>query len=151
VVASYSLYFFPGLVPEVARVVVPGGRFVVITHRETSLRSLLDVLGLPVAEAPQVAALHACSAETAPSVLKPWFGTVEERPYHNELVFERSDLGDLLTYVRFKLPLIIRGFPIGSDVPTPVVERAREALDGDGRIVIAKDDSVFVCTGPARP
>lgn len=148
VVSSYSLYFFPEIVAEVARVLVPGGRFIVVTHREAGLARLVEVLGLPVEEAPEMAVLHACSAETGRRLLVPHFDGVEERPYPNSLVFHPGDADSLLAYVRFKLPLIARGFGLGSPVPGDVAARALAVMKRAGRVVIPKDDVVFVCTGP---
>jgi SAM-dependent methyltransferase len=146
--ASYSLYFFPGLVRSISRILRPEGFFVAVTHREASLRHLLDVLDLPADNAPHLAVLHRFSAETGAGLLTPWFGSVETREYPNDLVFERADFEALLAYVRFKLPLIVRGFPLGMDVPRPIAGRAAVHLEREGRIEIAKDDRVFVCREP---
>jgi SAM-dependent methyltransferase len=148
IAASYSLYFFPGIVRTVSRILRPHGFFVAVTHREDSLRHLLDVLDLPADNAPHLAVLHRFSAETGSDLLAPWFASVETREYPNDLVFGSGDLEALLAYVRFKLPLIVRGFPLGMDVPRPIAARAAARLEQDGRIEIAKDDRVFVCREP---
>lgn len=143
VVASYSLYFFPDVVGEVARVLVPGGFFVALTHRESSLRHLLGVLGLSVDDAPEAVLLRGFSAETGAARLAPHFPVVEARLYPNTLVFAAGDRGDLLTYIRFKLPLVVPGFAFGAEVPAEIVHRVDDLMERDGRIEIDKDDAIF--------
>jgi SAM-dependent methyltransferase len=46
VVASYSLYFFPHLIGEIARVLRTGGVYIAVTHSVHSLRELLLSLRL---------------------------------------------------------------------------------------------------------
>jgi len=148
IAASYSLYFFPGAAGAAAARLAPGGAFVAITHREESLRHLLDVLGLPPGEAPHLSVLHRCSAETGAAVLSPHFEDVELRRYPNSLAFGPGDAEALLSYVRFKLPLIVSGFDVGSDVPDGIVRRVLAAFRERGRVNLDKDDAVFVCRRP---
>jgi SAM-dependent methyltransferase len=150
-VSSYALYFFPGIIPDVARVLRPEGFFVSVTHHERSLQSLLDVLGLPGANSPQVTLLRAFSAETGAAGLCDHFETMERREYSNSLVFLADEIDDLLRYVRFKLPLLRRERPMGADLPPEIAGRLRRMLESEGSIEIRKDDTIFVCTGPRSP
>jgi len=145
VVASYALYFFPRLLPDITRVLGEGGFFVTLTHSEASMASLLAVLGLPEGDSPQALMLHEFSAETGGAQLRSVFGSVEEVDYRNALVFGPDGLADLLAYVRFKLPLIRRRVPPGSPVPPEIERRLRRMLDDHGCIVIRKDDRIFRC------
>jgi ubiquinone/menaquinone biosynthesis C-methylase UbiE len=148
VTASYSLYFFPGITPEVARVLQPGGTFLAVTHSERDSSSLLAALGVP----PQRSALHALikgfSAENGASLLRPHFAHVERRSYLNTLTFRAADLNEFLTLMRFRAHRLT---PAGVAVtPAEVAERAADLLRYTGSLTIEKDDAIFLCTGP-RP
>jgi ubiquinone/menaquinone biosynthesis C-methylase UbiE len=149
VIASYSLYFFPAVIPEVARVLQPGGTFVAVTHSEADFSGLLGALGVASERSALRALIRGFSAENGADRLRPHFTTVEQHPYPNRLTFRAGDMADFLTLIRFKAPhLIPAGGPAGD--PTEIEEQAREVLRYTGSLVIEKDDAIFHCTGP-RP
>ena len=65
VVASYSLYFFPGVIPEIARVLRPNGLFLAVTHTENSCRDLLHAAGLREPGAHGLGVIGGFSADNA--------------------------------------------------------------------------------------
>jgi SAM-dependent methyltransferase len=149
VIASYSLYFFPAIIPEVARVLQPGGTLVAITHSETDFSSLLGALGVPPERSALRALIQGFSAENGARLLRPHFNKVEQRAYPNTLTFRAGDMAEFLTLVRFKA---LQLAPAGGPHPAPaeVAERARDVLRYTGSLEIEKDDAIFHCTGP-RP
>ena len=146
VVASYSLYFFPGVIPDVARVLKPGGVFVALTHSESAFARLLAEIGCKDPELRQV--LLEFSAENGAARLAPHFGRVETRPYPNRLVFEAADADDLLGLLAFKLPSMTPAGSGDGGPSTAILDRARHLLERRGRLTIAKDDAVFLATEP---
>jgi SAM-dependent methyltransferase len=146
VIAAYSLYFFPRLIPEVARVLRPDGVLVAVTHSESSFRGMLASIGIPYRQSAFHALLSGFSAENGSDKLARHFGIVERRPYPNTLVFSRSDVDDYMTLIRFKLPSLLPDGQGASDLPA----RAREMLVRDGCVTIDKDDAVFAARKP-RP
>ncbi|MBN2114587.1 MAG: class I SAM-dependent methyltransferase [Acidimicrobiia bacterium] len=151
VLASYSLYFFPAVIPEVARVLQPGGWFVAVTHSESDFAALLWAVGVPPERSARRALTRSFSAENGAGLLERHFSHVEARPYPNTLEFEIGDLTEFLTLVRYKAPQLV---PADGEPPTPpeeIEERARDMLRYMGRVVIEKDDAIFVCTGPRVP
>lgn len=149
VAASYSLYFFPGIVGDVARVLAPQGVFLAITHSRVSLRQLFALAELDLPGSPQDELLARFSAENGRDLLAPHFSKVEARPYPNRLSFDQESLPAFLEYSRFKLPLLA-GTGADERLLARLERRARESLSRTGEIVIAKDDVVFTCRGP-RP
>jgi len=147
VAASYSLYFFPAIVPEVARVLQPGGTFVAITHSETGFSSLLRTLGVPPEHSALRSMIEGFSAENGAALLGRHFVQVERRPYPNTLIFRAADMRDFLTLVRFKAPQLAPAAG-GPAAPADIEQRARDLLQYTGTILIEKDDAAFVCTGP---
>lgn len=148
VAASYSLYFFPDAVAEVARVLSPGGLFVAVTHTESSCRDLLRVAGLPLSDDRLLGNVQHFSAENGQRLLQPHFASIERVDYGNRLVFEADALDDFLTYLRFKLPLILPATEPGDEVPKPMSDAIRRALADRPRIVFEKNDAAFRCRGP---
>jgi SAM-dependent methyltransferase len=148
IVASYSLYFFPEVIPEVARILSPRGLFVTLTHMEESCRGLLHAVGTHDANADLLPISRKFSAENGGSLLEPWFGEVERRDYENSLVFEATEHEDLLAYLRFKLPFLLPGAEPGSELPAPLWQAVQDSLSHQGRVVLAKNDAAFRCRMP---
>ena len=150
VIASYSLYSFPAIIPEVARVLQPGGTFLAITHSESDFSSLLGALGVPPERSALRALIRGFSAQNGASLLRGHFSKVEEHPYPNTLTFRAGDMAEFLTLVRFKAPQLTPAAPVPGAPPADIEERARELLRYAGSLVIEKDDAIFRCTEP-RP
>lgn len=148
VAASYSLYYFPAIIPEVARVLQPGGTFVAVTHSESGFSGLLRALGVPPERSALRSMIAGFSAENGAALLQQHFAHVEQRPYPNTLTFQAGDMRDFLTLVRFKAPQLAPAG--GSTALADIEQRARDLLQYTGSILIEKDDAAFVCTGP-RP
>lgn len=150
VIASYSLYFFPAVIPEVARVLQPGGSFLAVTHSERDFSSLLGALGVPPERSILRTLIRGFSAENGARLLEQHFARVEHRPYPNTLTFRAGDMNDFLTLVRFKAPQLAPASGPVLATPAAIEEQARELLRHTGSITIEKDDAIFLCTGP-RP
>jgi SAM-dependent methyltransferase len=150
VIAAYSLYFFPRLIPEVARVLKPGGVLVSLTHSESNFQGMLVALGISPQQSALRSLLSEFSAENGVARLSEHFGLVERRAYPNTLVFRAEDLEDYLSLVRFKLPSLLPDGDAVAGRPNDLLARARELLVREGRISIEKDDAVFIATEP-RP
>jgi len=148
IVSSYSLYFFPGLVPEIARVLGRRGLFLALTHTQESQRDLLHRLQVPEGESPLVGLVGRFSAENALALLRPAFKYVERVDYPNALTFTVDDIEDLVTYLRFKLLLASES---ASVVTIPSARHLSHLLSVDRPLVIRKDDAAFWCRGPLHP
>jgi len=147
VLASYALYFFPAVLPEMARVLAPGGVLLAVTHRESGCRDLASILGSSVCGARLLALVRRFCAENGPRLLTPWFGTVERVDYENSLVFEAADQEDLLAYLEFKLPLLTSEAAVAYELPA-ALDAAARTLSLQGRITLDKSDAVFRCRQP---
>jgi SAM-dependent methyltransferase len=151
VLCTYALYFFVEALPEVARVLVPAGRLLVLTHDERSFTGLLSAAGIPAAGSLlRKLVARFCTGNAGPR-LRHWFRVVERRDYPNTLRFGPADLEDLLAYVAFKLPLLA---PDVAD-EAAALARMRAAIERrmavDGAVTVEKDDSCYWCRRPRRP
>ena len=148
VIASYSLYFFPEIVPEIARVLAPEGLFFTITHTEQFCRDLLRVAGVYELHNRLLDLIRGFSAESAEQRLVPWFGKIERRDYRNSLLFEIQHQEELVNYIRFKLPLITPGAGFDMERVGVIENAARTELIEHGRVALEKNDAAFRCRSP---
>jgi SAM-dependent methyltransferase len=135
VVSSYSLYFFPEVIPEVKRVLRPEGIFLVITHSESMLEEgeqFFDFRNLR-----QI--IRGFSAENGEEQLKKYFDHLRYVDYRNALLFKDGSDGALASYINFKKEFISK------DVDAELVTRTMLAeLRTRGFVRLNKDDRVFV-------
>jgi SAM-dependent methyltransferase len=148
VLASYSLYFFPAVLGEIARLLHPQGLFLSITHSEDSFHALYAVAGVAPGRTPLLALLRSFSAENGAAQLRRHFGRVEQIEYRNDLRFERTQFEDILRYVHCKIPLLLPHREPADEVPADVRSRLQRLMAEAPFFVIEKDDAIFRCRGP---
>jgi SAM-dependent methyltransferase len=148
VIASYSLYFFIAILPEVARVLRPSGTFIVITHSHYSFTELYELIGVHPKDSPMWQLINSFSSEKGEDMLTVHFERVERIEYPNCLVFDQAHLTDLLDYVRFKLPLIEPEQAGAPNLSSDLQERFTARINREGQITVTKNDVVFRCTRP---
>ncbi len=147
VVSSYSLYFFPEILSEIARVLKPNGLFLAVTHSEQNCFNLLSAVGVVDDDSVFSSLIQKFSGENGREYLNPYFQDVEQRKYQNTLRFEVSDLDDFVRYLEFKLPLFGVDPYQGKDVHGELVKKASTYLRRLGVAKVQKDDAVFICRG----
>ncbi|MBN2507487.1 MAG: class I SAM-dependent methyltransferase [Verrucomicrobia bacterium] len=151
VVASYSLYYFPDAIAEIARVLRREGVFLATAHSEDSFGSLYELAGVTPALTPLHALLHRFSAQNGRTQLLPHFHHIQSQFYQNRLRFGAQDGDDLWRFMRFKWPLL-RPDTEPPDTPPPDVARrlasARNSPDG---FEVEKNDVVFWSRRPRAP
>ena len=147
VVASYSLYFFPGILGEVCRVMRDGALLLAVTHSENCCHDLMAAAGFG-GESPLLRLVRRFSAENGMDKLSPWFADVDVVQYPNSLRFENGEVEDLLTYLRFKLPLAFSVSDSGPELPAFVEPTLRAAMERQNVLIVHKDDAIFRCRRP---
>jgi SAM-dependent methyltransferase len=135
VVCAYSLYFFPGILPEVGRVLREGGTFVAITHSEGMLeegKRFFDFKNLRTI-------IEEFSAENGEAILRKHFQHITSVDYRNSLVFHRGDEKDLALYIDFKREFIKKDAD-----PDLVRETMLGELLKEGKFRLNKNDRIFL-------
>jgi SAM-dependent methyltransferase len=161
VAASYSLYFFPHLIGEIARILRPNGVFITITHSEFSLQEVIRFIprcirsiGLEALGEPAIRKLlQVFSLENGEKWLKGHFGKIEKIVFKNALSFPLDNEDDCIDYLEKKKNLLFK--EIFETAPQRVEEvlssfyhDIRESARERGTVVITKDDCVFRCFEP---
>lgn len=159
VLCSYALYFFPEAVGDIARLLIPEGTFIAITHHRRNAGELIeltkDILRTAGTyhekELPFETIIGRFSSESGEALLSPWFGEIRTIDYLNALVFPPADVPHLLEYFRFKSPLYFMG--TGMDEET-LLSRIGDHLHrlsmGEGGLTVSKDDRIFICRSPGK-
>jgi ubiquinone/menaquinone biosynthesis C-methylase UbiE len=159
VLCSFALYFFPEIIPEIARILRPEGLFVVVTHDRQNMGELADLIretlvregDLPGGRLPVEGIVARFSAENGGELLAPWFGRIEVLDHRNTLVFPSSDIPQILQYVRFKSPFLLTG--TSRTVPELTALLGRELENWSrrtGNIRLSKNDRIFRCHLPGH-
>ncbi len=163
VVASYSLYFFPHLIADIARVLSPGGVFITVTHSRHSLKEAtalvprcMEIMGLtPPQEITINRLFQSFCMENGEERLNPFFGEVDRILYKNDLLFSLDRISECIDYLDKKRHLIFKDImeshpqkmgDMLSSFHKMVFEQAKE----QGRVVLTKDDAVFRCFSSRR-
>jgi SAM-dependent methyltransferase len=148
IIAGYSLYFFPEVLPEVIRLLRPGGVFVAVTHEQESCRDLLAAVGLAGDDPGLVELIGHFSTENGAGKLKGWFDEVRRVDYRNSLVFLRDEFDELWQYVRFVLEVAVSMGSQGAEKLSYYEGKVRAHLADLPQVAFRKDDAAFVCRGP---
>jgi SAM-dependent methyltransferase len=135
IVSIYSLYFFPGILPEAKRLLAPEGAFLCITHSERMLEEAEEFFQFRKL----TKIIERFSAENGESHLKSYFRSVTHIDYHNSLVFEASDREDLHNYIFFKKDAIAS--EVNSDL---LEEKLLWEMGRKGILRLNKNDRIFI-------
>ncbi|MBP1747698.1 MAG: transcriptional regulator [Deltaproteobacteria bacterium] len=135
IVSLYSLYFFPAFLPEVSRLLKPGGLFLCLTHSASMLEEgqhYFDFKNLRKV-------IERFSAENGCDILRPFFKEIQYIDYPNSLVFHEGDERSLAMYIDFKREFIEK------DVDPGIVrEKMIAELGRKGKLKFNKNDRIFL-------
>jgi ubiquinone/menaquinone biosynthesis C-methylase UbiE len=161
VLSGFSLYFFTGALPEIARVLRDDGVFVAITHSERSLGEFLEDVRIPLLHDERMTAerfgveevLREFSAENGLSRLSPHFGSVETQDFKNRLTFGVDEIDECFEYLLFKRCILTESSEyrrLLDDVKFhgALKDVMRARAEREGAYTLTKDDAIFRCRSP---
>jgi ubiquinone/menaquinone biosynthesis C-methylase UbiE len=160
IITSYSLYFFPHLISEVSRILLPRGIFISLTHSKNSLqevtRFISDCMGKVGINKKDIMInklFLAFSQENGDFLLKKYFNTVERMDFINSMFFSYKNIDDCIFYVEKKQNLIYKEvmdlMPDKLDyVQNCVRNHIIEYTKLNKNFTLNKNDAVFRCFGP---
>jgi len=163
VIASYSLYFFPHLIAQIARILRSSGIFIAVTHSMNSLQEVtrfiplsMKAVGLiPPDELKINRLFKVFSLEEGALQLMPHFEKVERILYENSLIFPFDRFDEFVEYLDTKKHLIFKEV---SEMYPLLVEDVAASFNRSlfdyarlfGRVLITKDDGIFRCLLPVH-
>jgi ubiquinone/menaquinone biosynthesis C-methylase UbiE len=156
VYASYSLYFFPDLISDIARILKPHGFFLTITHSQESLREIIRFIPAACSSGLAITRLlRMFSAENGRSQLQEYFNSIEQLPYLNRLVFPHESIDDCCDYLSKKQGLLFK--EVAQNTPQELdrtvnhfLMEIRQHVELNRCLAITKNDCVFRCRNPKR-
>jgi ubiquinone/menaquinone biosynthesis C-methylase UbiE len=160
IICSYALYFFPEMIPEIARILQAHGYFITITHSQNDMREMVSLIRKTIAHEntsgetpllPIEIIFEQFSAENGARLLEPFFGEIKEIAFNNSLVFQPQDIHHCMDYFQFKKSF----FLTGHDLYNPsLIHRLTDELQTmaikNHFITLCKDDKIFICSQPRR-
>ncbi len=163
IISSYSLYFFPELLQEIARILHPDGLFLIVTHSRFSLQEVLkflpeclDSTGLGQEGNTSIKKLFsAFSSENGSSQIIRYFNEYNYIPYKNIMIFPFDEINDCVYYLQKKKYLLYKDvIHIHSDkieeLDTCLAAKVFEAAREHGHFALTKIDAVFQCYKPKK-
>jgi ubiquinone/menaquinone biosynthesis C-methylase UbiE len=160
VICSYALYFFPDMIPEIARVLKKDGLFITITHSQAGMREMVGIVKKILRQnnsledkqsLPIELIFEQFSAENGKMLLRPFFGRIMEIDFKNTLVFRPQEIGSFIDYFQFKKSFFLTGTDIHNK--TVINQLMRELQDiamKNNLVTMCKDDKIFICSHPVE-
>jgi ubiquinone/menaquinone biosynthesis C-methylase UbiE len=163
IIIAYSLNFFSGIIPDLARIVTPDGQVVIINHTRHFLKELVDDIMLALSHS--TIAGHArlnheqlirdFNDENGHRFLAPHFQAIEYISYRNHLTFIPGDLDRFFIYLDFKLPMLVRTNQSITDTDLTWFKEKlftiiRHGSQESGVYRLNKDDCIFRCRQPGK-
>ncbi|MCX8123453.1 MAG: class I SAM-dependent methyltransferase [Spirochaetes bacterium] len=163
IIASYSLYFFPQLIEDIARILKNDGTFIVLTHSENTLEQItklfMESIHHIIMEGDSslhiVKLFQAFSAENGFTKLQPHFDHITYIRYPNNLIFKSHDINHCISYIQKKQYLFFKDIAsLDVDEYNALIEdfynRLRWHASSYSQFVVNKDDAIFIANTPRR-
>lgn len=157
IIACYSLYFFPHLIPFISRILKNDGFFIAVTHSAESLGTAVDIIHKSLNELDikggslSISKLFSSfSAENGYGLLSPYFSTVTPIDYENTLVFSKDNAEDCFHYIEMKKNLIYKDVIDSNpsrlqDLKKVIYKNILEYAEINNGITLNKNDRIFRC------
>jgi len=160
VICSYALYFFPDMIPEIARVLKKDGLFITITHSHKDMHemvgivkkilkqnnSLDDIQSLPIE-----LIFEQFSAENGKKLLHPFFGRISAIDFKNTLVFQPHELDSFIDYFQFKKSFFLTGTDAhNKTIINQLMQELQDSAMKKNLVTMCKDDKIFICSQPVN-
>ena len=161
VICSYALYFFAGMISEIARILKKDGIFITITHSQCNMQELISItkkvlkmnrLLTDNQSLPVEIIVGRFSAENGDRILAPFFGEIRTINYKNKLIFQPREIDYFLEYFHFKKSFFLMGADDHKkNVVNQLVRELKDTAIKENNITMCKDDKIFIASRPLIP
>ncbi len=158
VICSYALYFFPDIIPEIARVLKQGGYFITITHSHKDMREMVGIVKKILRQnnllqenqrLPIEIIFEQFSAENGSRLLHPFFGKISTIDFRNTLVFQSEEIDHFLDYFQFKKSFFLMGTDAHKKtIINQLMQELQNTAMKKNLVTMCKDDKIFICSHP---
>lgn len=158
IICSYALYFFPEIIPDIARILKPDGFFVTITHSDKDMKEMVQIVKKIAGQSdsssnpsllPIEIIFDQFSAENGESLLRPCFKDIKSIEFKNSLIFQLPDIEHFMAYFQFKKSFFLSEHDANNK---SIIHRLFQELQNTAMrnnfLTMCKDDKIFICSGP---
>ena len=159
VLSSYSLYFFPEILPELVKLLNYSATCVFITHSNSHLKEIThSVLNTfqknnyrQIKKLPHDELIGNFTGENGYQKLSKFFNTIQKEEYLNDLVFTAQSSEEFLKYFRYKrsffIPEVLRN---DLKLFRKTEEELLNQINSKEKFRITKNDTIFICSNPIK-
>jgi ubiquinone/menaquinone biosynthesis C-methylase UbiE len=161
VICSYALYFFPDMIPDIARVLKKDGLFITITHSQADMREMVGIVKKILKQnnslddkqsLPIELIFEQFSAENGNTLLHPFFSRIQEIDFKNTLVFQPQEIGSFIDYFQFKKSFFLTGTDAhNKTIINQLMLELQNSAMKKNLVTMCKDDKIFICSQPFIP
>lgn len=161
VICSYALYFFPDIIPEIARILKKEGIFITITHSHADMQEMVGLVKKILHQnnaleeqktLPIEIIFEQFSAENGEEMLRPFFNRIESIDFKNSLVFQPHEIDSFLDYFQFKKSFFLMGTDLhNKTIINQVTADLHQYTTRNNLLTMCKDDKIFICYHPLFP
>jgi ubiquinone/menaquinone biosynthesis C-methylase UbiE len=158
VICSYALYFFPDMIPEIARVLKKERFFIAITHSHKDMREMVGIVKKILKQdnllaedqsLPIEIIFEQFSAENGSRLLHPFFGKISAIDFKNTLVFQPQEIEHFMDYFQFKKSFFLTGTDFhNKTIINQLFNELQDSAMKNNFVTMCKDDKIFICYRP---
>lgn len=157
-ICSYALYFFPDMIPDIARILRQDGLFITITHSHKDMHEMVGIVkkilrhNHLLAEnqlLPIEIIFEQFSAENGAKLLHPFFSKVVSVDFKNTLVFQPQEINHFVDYFQFKKSFFLMGTDVHNKIIiSQLMQELQDRAMKNNLLSMCKDDRIFICSHP---
>ncbi len=158
IICSYALYFFPEIIPEIARILKNDALFITITHSNADMKEMVYIVKKILKQnhllqdeqsLPIEIIFDQFSAENGKRILQPFFEKIQAIDFKNTLIFQPQEIEHFINYFHFKKSFFLTDNEAHhKTIINQLFNELQETAMKNSFVTMCKDDRIFICSGP---